>query len=108
MGEMKHTPGIWIAKPDPTPFLEDDYIIGVEGGDPDAVATCSRKDAPIIRAAPDMLDALIDAERLFLHTWAMDGTVHKKMKAAIASATTALSKAEGRSLSSASGQEGGE
>lgn len=88
-----HTPGPWTATPDPHAFDADDYLIGVEGGKPDEVATCSKRDAPIIQAAPQMLEALIAAERLFEHTWAMDGTIHRKMKAAIKAAQTAVSAA---------------
>ena len=89
MSEMQHTPGPWIATPDPQGFTSDDYLIGEEGGpNLDGVATCSKRDAPLISTAPRLLAALIAAERLFDHTWAMDGTIHKEMKAAIKEATT--------------------
>jgi len=85
-----HTPGPWVATPDPLGITRGDYCIGEEGGpNIDGVATCSENNAALISAAPDMLAALIAAERLFHHTFAMDGTIHKQMKAAIA-------KAEGR------------
>lgn len=90
MSAAQHTPGPWIATRDPAGFASDDFLVGHEGGNADSVATCSECDAPIISAAPDMLEALRNAERMFEHTFAMNGTVHKQMIAAIA-------KAEGRS-----------
>ncbi len=52
-----HTPGPWIVSHDPD-GSPDDYCIGVPDGKIDQVAVCSKRDAPIISAAPDMYEAL--------------------------------------------------
>lgn len=52
-----HTPGPWIATPDPDPFRGDDWCIGTED-QIDAVAVCSEKDAHLIAAAPKLLAVL--------------------------------------------------
>lgn len=54
----KHTPGPWVAQPDPDAFGIDDWVVGIEGGPIDYVATCFKRDAKLIAAAPDLLDAL--------------------------------------------------
>jgi hypothetical protein len=54
----KHTPGPWFAKPDPHAMTRDDWVVGIEGGPIDEVAVCSKRDANLIAAAPDLLDAL--------------------------------------------------
>jgi hypothetical protein len=55
-----HTPGPWVARPDPNACLEDDWCVGI--GDSlaniDKVAVCSKRDARLIAAAPDLLEAL--------------------------------------------------
>ncbi|WP_162246036.1 MULTISPECIES: hypothetical protein [unclassified Aureimonas] len=48
-----------------------------------------QKVADMLNSHDDLLAALIASERLFEHTWAMNGTIHKQMKAAIAKATKA-------------------
>ncbi len=96
MGQF--TPGPWTAIPDARdngewevvkhddhkPNAEDPwYICGVY----DAAEHADAADnARLIAAAPDLLAALISAESLFAHTFAMDGTIHKQMRAAIARA----------------------
>lgn len=55
----EHTPGPWIATPDPYSMQDGDYMIGREGHKPDEVAVCSKRDASLIAAAPELLDALI-------------------------------------------------
>ena len=57
----QHTPGPWIARPDPNSimpdgWLTDDWCIGIEGSI-DKVAVCSACDARLIAAAPDLLHA---------------------------------------------------
>lgn len=56
---MKHTPGPWIALRDSSRHRGDDWMIG-RPGKPDEVAVCSERDAALIAAAPDLLDALQD------------------------------------------------
>jgi hypothetical protein len=55
---MSHTPGPWIASHDPDAYSDDDYCIGVPDGKVDQVAVCSKRDANLIAAAPDMYAAL--------------------------------------------------
>lgn len=43
--------------------------------------------ARLIAASPTLLEALIAAESLFNHTFAMNGTIHKQIRAAITLAT---------------------
>lgn len=52
-----HTPGPWIVSHDPDGSA-DDYCIGVPDGKVDQIAVCSKRDAPLIGAAPDMYEAL--------------------------------------------------
>ena len=64
MSAPKHTQGPWIARPDPNSILPDSLVtdnwcIGVEGSI-DKVAVCSARDARLIAAAPDLLEALQD------------------------------------------------
>lgn len=54
---LKHTPGQWVARLDPNAYLQDGWCVGVEDNI-DEVAVCSEKDAHLIAAAPDLLDAL--------------------------------------------------
>lgn len=55
----KHTPGPWVARPDPNACLPDDWCVGI--GDSlaniDKVAVCSERDARLIAAAPELLEA---------------------------------------------------
>ena len=53
----KHTPGPWIAQRDPNAIMADDWCIGAQG-QIDSVAVCSERDARLIAAAPDLLEAL--------------------------------------------------
>ena len=57
MEQMKHTPGPWVACADPNAIADDDWMIGLKDGKPDAVAVCSKKDAELIAAAPELLEA---------------------------------------------------
>ena len=54
---MKHTPGPWEAQRDPNAIMADDWCIGAQG-QIDMVAVCSERDARLIAAAPDLLEAL--------------------------------------------------
>lgn len=55
----KHTPGPWVASPDPN-GSPTDWVIGTtnESRPIDEVAVCNARDANLIAAAPDMLEAL--------------------------------------------------
>lgn len=56
-----HTPGPWIARQDPDAMLGDDWMIGRPSGKPDEVAVCSKRDAALIAAAPELLAACREA-----------------------------------------------
>jgi hypothetical protein len=60
-GMSKYTPGPWIAQTDPDAISSDDWVIGIEGAPIDYVATCSRRDASLIAAAPIILQELKNA-----------------------------------------------
>lgn len=80
----KHTPGPWVARPDPNACLPDDWCVGI--GDSlaniDKVAVCSERDAHLIAAAPDLLDACRKA------LYALKGREHDQfLRDAISKAT---------------------
>lgn len=56
--QATHTPGPWIAREDKDAMLGEDWMIGLPNGKPDEVAVCSKRDAALIAAAPDLLAAL--------------------------------------------------
>jgi hypothetical protein len=58
-----HTKGDWVARPDPSAYAGEDWCIGV-GDKVDNVAVCSKCDAHLIAAAPDLLAALVAAQAL--------------------------------------------
>lgn len=64
-------------------FVKGDPVGNFEGS---ALSHETFRRAAVISAAPELLAALTAAESLFHHTFAMDGTIHKQMKAAIAKA----------------------
>ena len=87
----KHTPGPWIASPDPYGIV-DDWMVGVQGGKADQVAVCSRCDASLIAAAPDLLEALLmvrdaDDDAIMDCISRMPELARAKVDAAIAKAT---------------------
>ena len=57
----KHTPGEWVARPDPNAWDSDDWCIGIGNSllNIDKVAVCSKCDAHLIAAAPELLEALL-------------------------------------------------
>lgn len=58
MSKTKWTPGDWLARQDPNSLNPDDYVIGVDGYPIDGVAVCSKRDARLISAAPELYAAL--------------------------------------------------
>lgn len=52
------TPAPWVAREDRDGMLGEDWVIGTPHGKPDEVAVCSKRDAALIAAAPDLLAAL--------------------------------------------------
>lgn len=54
----RHTPGEWIARPDPDGG-PNDWCIGLNDdvSPVDYIAVCTRRDAPVIAAAPMLLKA---------------------------------------------------
>ena len=80
----KHTPGPWIAIPDPNAITQDDWCIGAQG-QIDKVAVCSECDASLIAAAPELLEALLDCERNMIISTQADMNRLDRIRAAIAS-----------------------
>jgi len=76
-----HTPGQWVARPDPNACAGEDWCIGV-GDIVDKVAVCSKRDAHLIAASKYMLDALIVAQAYVPPS----SPVHQQIAAAIAQA----------------------
>ena len=89
----QHTPGPWIARPDPNSimpdgWLTDDWCIGIEGSI-DKVAVCSACDARLIAAAPELLEAL----RKLHHALDECDMVHDDQRSAYANASAIIAKA---------------
>jgi hypothetical protein len=53
----QHTPKPWVARPDPNACLPDDWCVGTGPENIDKVAVCSKCDAQLISAAPDLYEA---------------------------------------------------
>lgn len=85
MSGAAHTPGPWIARKDPNAINPDDWCVGTGPQNIDKVAVCSFRDAHLIAAAPDLLDALKE-----LRDWYQE---HIGLPACAANA--AISKATG-------------
>ena len=79
-----HTPGQWIAHKDPNALDDDDWCVGTGPENIDKVAVCSSRDAHLIAAAPDLLDALKE-----LRNWYQEhiGLPARAANAAISKAT---------------------
>lgn len=93
-----HTAGRWSF--DPADMFGDHNIVLADSDNRLAIAAVVsnlreaaevQANARLIAAAPDLLAALVAAESLFAHTFAMNGTIHKQMRAAITLATGAAS-----------------
>lgn len=86
-----HTKGPWVARPDPSAIYPDDWCVGV-GDSLDSVAVCSARDAHLIAAAPDLLEALQEVLPLLEFLLMIEkepepGSIGYKARAAIAKAT---------------------
>ena len=88
-----YTPGPWIATPDPYSMRDGDYMIGREGHKPDEVAVCSKRDASLIAAAPELLSALNAAHMALIGY--LPAHSNSVTDAAIESARAAIAKATG-------------
>ena len=89
----KHTPGPWEAQRDPNAIMADDWCIGAQG-QIDMVAVCSERDARLISAAPDLLEALKDLFGADM-VYCMMGDGKDDQIEAIAKARAAIAKATG-------------
>ncbi len=87
-----HTPGPWVASPDPN-GSPTDWVIGTtnESRPIDEVAVCNARDASLIAAAPELLEAL---EGLCGLAELRPGHL-QDYKAAVAAARNAITKAKG-------------
>lgn len=85
----KHTQGEWIARPDPNGGARD-WCIGLNDDVTpiDYIAVCNDRDAHVIAAAPDLLEALVAAHEL--NKWAMECF---GFDADLSKASTAIAKA---------------
>ena len=127
MGEMKHTPGPWRIDLRCTRIVATNAKIGGDatlfdvrgwgyltghghGGlamsEIEAIKV-QMANATLAAAAPDLAEALRETQSLLV-TMLHEQRPRDEIEAQIIENRAALSKAEGRSLSSASGQEGGE
>ena len=81
-----HTPGPWFARKDPNALDNDDWCVCTGPENIDKVAVCSARDAHLIAAAPDLLDALKE-----LRNWYQEhiGLPARAANAAISKATGA-------------------
>ena len=82
-----HTPGPWIAREDPDAMLGEDWMIGKPDGKPDEVAVCSKRDAALIAAAPELLFALEQA------VTSMQDNGYQNSHIAVRAARAAIAKA---------------
>jgi hypothetical protein len=85
---MKHTPGPWVAQFDPYAAIDGEWGIGV-GGEISNVANCGAKDAHLIAAAPDLLEALVEIIA------AADGKGWEQLDPGMGNARAAIKKATG-------------
>ena len=91
-----HTPSPWIVSHDPD-GTSDDYCIGVPDGKVDQIAVCSKRDAALIAAAPDMYEALKDLLDDVCEREDVDSpSCNPGRKSAVKWARAALSKARGQ------------
>ena len=84
-----HTPGPWIASRDPDAYSDDDCCIGVPDGKVDQIAVCSKRDASLIAAAPDMYAVLRELSECSQYWSEYDVPIgiHDRITAALAKAS---------------------
>ncbi len=87
-----HTQGPWIVSHDPD-GSPDDYCIGVPDGKVDQIAVCSKRDAPIISAAPDMYAALKAVSEMQAANYGYGMETHMKLANLMLQVRAALAKA---------------
>ena len=83
-----HTPGPWIVSHDPDAYSDDDYCIGPPDGKVDQIAVCSKRDAALIAAAPDMyavLRELVECSQ-YWSEYDVPLGIHDRIAAALAKA----------------------
>lgn len=84
MTDVTHTPGPWEVESGANSHLFDVSIMASS----DCVAFCDPEDAPLIRSAPELLEALEEAVALLEQLGAHDGpnTILEQARAAAAKA----------------------
>ena len=84
-----HTPSPWIVSHDPDAYSDDDYCIGVPDGKVDQIAVCSKRDAPLIAAAPDMYAVLCELAECsqYWSDYDVPLGIHDRIAAALARAS---------------------
>lgn len=92
-----HTPGPWVASPDPN-GSPTDWVIGTtnESRPIDEVAVCNARDARLIAAAPELLAALVEMTDDYTDRFDMDSpSTNPGIKYVVKQARAAIAKAEG-------------
>lgn len=95
MSKKTHTPGPWVAQHYSRSVDPDDWCIGVDGGAIDAVASCSERDADLIAAAPEMMEALEAAREFLIDGMAMGFVGKPEDEDVLEVIETAIAKAKG-------------
>lgn len=90
-----HTPSPWIVSHDPD-GSPDDYCIGVPDGKVDQIAVCSKRDAALIAAAPDMYEALMAVFDMQAKHYGNATDTHIHLSTIIKQVSAALAKAGGQ------------
>lgn len=91
----KHTPGPWIAQPDKDSF--GGWAIGVEGKAIDEIAVCDERNARLIAAALELLEALQSLMHYFNsgNEYPVEKAIIKADSDAVQQARAAIAKATG-------------
>ena len=93
---IAHTPGPWEARPDQNACLPDDWCVGTGPENIDKVAVCSKCDAHLIAAAPELLEALDAMVKMIDYAVVanMNGSISNRCPTT-EKARAAIAKAEG-------------